>query len=122
MKFLLFVLVICLLSMVLVSSQEEVEEDVSRKKLRSGKRNKMRKGKKKENPIKLAIQTFIDSITEKDYDYENWKVAYHSNNAADFFNAYAKKISDIFKKHKAKVNFAMIGMPLCSLNFMNQID
>eukprot|EP01032_Pedospumella_encystans_P014682 gene14682-16844_t len=48
-------------------------------------------------------------LTAKDYNYSEWRVTFHSKSTVDFFNGYAKKLSDLFKEQNAKVNFAMIG-------------
>ena len=56
-------------------------------------------------------------LTAKDYNYSEWRVTFHSKSTVDFFNGYAKKLSDLFKEQNAKVNFAMIGKFHLMLNF-----
>ena len=72
---------------------------------------KSRKDKKKDrvNPQKIALEKWANSLTERDYNYEEWKIMFNSTSAVKFFNGYAKKLSDLFKEDNAKVNFAMIG-------------
>lgn len=60
-------------------------------------------------PLKLAMTAWAEQLTERDYSPEEWKHIFHSSSTSDYFNGYAKKLSKIFKDHKAKVNFAMIG-------------
>jgi hypothetical protein len=74
------------------------------------KRGKREGGKKaRVNPQKIALEKWASSLTPRDYNYTEWRIAYHSRSTVDFFNGYARKLSDLFKECNAKVNFAMIG-------------
>lgn len=68
-----------------------------------------RKKKVRTNPQKIALEKWAMGLTEKDYNYTEWRTTFHSKSTVDFFNGYAKKLSDLFKEHNARVNFAMIG-------------
>ena len=68
-----------------------------------------RKKKVRTNPQKIALEKWAMGLTAKDYNYSEWRVTFHSKSTVDFFNGYAKKLSDLFKEQNAKVNFAMIG-------------
>jgi hypothetical protein len=92
----------------------------------SGEKSKQTKTKKKRsrvNPAKIALESWAQSLTEKDYNYTEWRIMYHSRSTVDFFNGYAKKLSNLFKENNAKVNFAMIGMELYlnSLQFSSEM-
>lgn len=85
----------------------------SKRKRKSGsgkgdKKNKRRKDKKS-SPERQALTHWSEYLTENDYNYTNWRNMFHTNTASDFFNGYARKISNVFKKYEAKVNFAMVG-------------
>lgn len=73
------------------------------------KRKRKAKKNKKQSAEKQALAHWADFLTERDYNYTEWRKMYHSNAASDFFNGYGRKISNIFKKYEAKVNFAMVG-------------
>lgn len=77
---------------------------------REGKDKK--KGKTRTNPQKIALEKWALSLTPTDYEYEQWRIMYHSRSTVDFFNGYAKKLSNLFKENNAKVNFVMIGKAL----------
>lgn len=85
--------------------------------------NGQREGGKKKvrtNPQKIALEKWAKGLTHKDYNYSEWRVTFHSKSTVDFFNGYAKKLSNVFKENNAKVNFAMIGKMLCiALKFNN---
>jgi len=68
-----------------------------------------RKKKVRTNPQKIALEKWALGLSAKDYNYSEWRVTFHSKSTVDFFNGYAKKLSDLFKEQNAKVNFAMIG-------------
>lgn len=74
---------------------------------REGKDKK--KGKTKTNPQKIALEKWALSLTPTDYEYEQWRIMFHSRSTVDFFNGYAKRLSNLFKDNNAKVNFVMIG-------------
>jgi hypothetical protein len=80
----------------------EVENGVKRGKREGGKKARV-------NPQKIALEKWASSLTPRDYNYTEWRIAYHSRSTVDFFNGYARKLSDLFKECNAKVNFAMIG-------------
>ena len=95
-------IVFVLISILLFTSTISGQSDGSKKS---------RKDKKKDriNPQKIALEKWANSLTERDYNYEEWRIMFNSTSAVDFFNGYAKKLSDLFKEDNAKVNFAMIG-------------
>lgn len=68
-----------------------------------------KKRKIRTNPQKIAIEKWAMALTPRDYNYSEWRVTFHSRSTVDFFNGYAKRLSDVFKANNAKLNFAMIG-------------
>lgn len=75
-----------------------------------GSKGKLKKEKKRrESPEKIALSRWAESLSERDYNHSEWRRMYHSSSAADFFNAYARKLSKVFKDVNAKLNFAMVG-------------
>lgn len=56
-----------------------------------------------------ALEQWALSLTNDDYDYDKWRIKFHSRSTVDFFNGYAKLLSKVFKNYNAKVNFVMIG-------------
>jgi hypothetical protein len=82
-------------------------------------RGEKKKKKVRTNPQKLALENWALSLTPKDYNYTEWRIMYHSRSTVDFFNGYAKKLSNLFKEHNAKVNFVMIGNELFNLYAYN---
>ena len=95
-------IVFVLISILLFTSTISGQSDGSKKS---------RKDKKKDriNPQKIALEKWANSLTERDYNYEEWRIMFNSRSTVDFFNGYAKKLSDLFKENNAKINFAMIG-------------
>ena len=93
-KMSLFSVAIFLILLILCNGQKELKE--KKKKVRS-------------NPQKIALEKWANSLTPKDYNYSEWRIMYHSRSTVDFFNGYAKRLSNVFKDNNAKVNFAMIG-------------
>ena len=91
---------------------------------RAGKGKRQGKGKRKgrESPERSAVRAWADQLSENDYSEESWKSIFHSHSASDFFNAYAKKISNLFKEYSAKVNFALIGKIARFLNELSTIS
>lgn len=61
------------------------------------------------NPQKIALEKWANTLQPRDYNYSEWRIMFHSRSTVDFFNGYARKLSDLFKDNNAKVNFAMIG-------------
>ena len=57
----------------------------------------------------IALEQWAMSLTYRDYDYNEWRKTFHSRSTVDFFNGYAKKLSDLFKSYNAKVNFVLVG-------------
>ena len=93
-----------------VDLRRERELELDAMHPRSADGSKLSKGKKNRvNPQKVALEQWAYSLTQKDYNYTEWRIMYHSKSTVDFFNGYARKLSDLFKLNKAKVNFAMIG-------------
>lgn len=68
-----------------------------------------KKKKLRSNPQKIALEKWAMSLTPQDYNYTEWRNKFHSRSTVDFFNGYAKILSNIFKESNAKVNFAMVG-------------
>jgi hypothetical protein len=97
-----------------LEAEEATEEDKAkvqllREEIKQKRKNKKKKDKSKGSPERQAIVYWADSLTEKDYNHTEWRLAFHSSSASDFFNGYARRISDIFKSFDAKVNFVMVG-------------
>jgi hypothetical protein len=99
-------------------SKESKESKEARKKRKQQKMDKLKgsgkqmnrpERKKKENKEIKAIRTWAETLTDKDYSYTYWKEKFHTRTASDFFNGYARIISDIWKDIGAKVNFALVG-------------
>lgn len=90
---------------------EEGRADRKKRKRQQGggKGKKDKKRGNRESPERTSVKAWADSLTEQDYNEESWRKLYHSHSAADFFNAYSKRISNLFKENSAKVNFALIG-------------
>jgi hypothetical protein len=133
MRTIVLIVVLLLLSLVTVNSAqaerrdlEEIEllsEDIEQKQNVQQLRNKQKakrerkkkaggvsgKKKRKEGKELVAIRKWAEGLGDSDYSVEGWKDAFHSSSASDFFNGYARKISDIFKDIGAKLNFALIG-------------
>ena len=134
MRSIVLIAVLLLLSLLTVNSTqveerrdlEELEllsEDIERKQniqqlrdKQKAKRERKKKagggsGKKKRKETKelVAIRKWAEGLGDNDYSVEGWKDAFHSSSASDFFNGYARKISDLFKDVGAKLNFALIG-------------
>jgi hypothetical protein len=107
--FLLICLSTVLLSVLPVQGKDNLSPEEAAKKREM---KKMRKSQKvrKQSPEKQALKAWAESLADEDYDVEHWKKAFHTSSASDFFHAYARKISDLFKKVGAKVNFALVGM------------
>jgi hypothetical protein len=84
-----------------------------RKERKDKKGSRMKSGnserKRKESKEITAIRRWAESLKPEDYDYENWKNTFNTKLASDFFNGYARRISDIWKEVGAKVNFALVG-------------
>jgi len=57
----------------------------------------------------IALEQWALSLTDRDYDYNEWRKSFHSRSTVDFFNGYAKKLSSLFNSYNAKVNFVMVG-------------
>lgn len=57
----------------------------------------------------IALEQWALSLTDRDYDYNEWRKSFRSRSTVDFFNGYAKKLSSLFKSYNAKVNFVMVG-------------
>jgi hypothetical protein len=55
-----------------------------------------------------AVKAWADSLHDEDYDADHWEKT-HRWQPANFFEHYASRLSDIFKDHGAKVNFALVG-------------
>ena len=55
-----------------------------------------------------AVKAWAETLHEEDYDADHWSKT-HGNQPANFFEHYASRLSDIFKDHGAKVNFALVG-------------
>lgn len=61
------------------------------------------------NP-RAALQEWAASLVpEIDYNVTQWAMKFRSRAPQDYFEAYNKKLSDIFLKHRAWVNFVLIG-------------
>lgn len=91
-------------------SDAEKQLKRQKKKLRKAKEGEnMSVKKRRENKEIQAIRLWANSLTENDYNHTYWKEQFHTNAASDFFNAYARKISGIWKDIGAKVNFALVG-------------
>eukprot|EP01038_Epipyxis_sp_PR26KG_P004821 gene4821-6756_t len=101
-------------------TQQKIENAVVENSSNEGrkKRQKRNKGDQlseenslhRKNANRIAIESWSSSlIPEKDYNYTFWRTEFHSRSTVDFFNGYAKKLSNIFKSNNAKVNFAMVG-------------
>jgi hypothetical protein len=98
------VLFLCASLALLLSAGAADSEDGEKSK-----QMKTRKKRTRVNPAKKALESWAQSLTEKDYNYTEWRIMYHSRSTVDFFNGYAKKLSNLFKEYNAKVNFAMVG-------------
>lgn len=94
-----------------VDSQQLRGDGGGRRRRKDGGRKKRNKrDKSKGSPERQALSHWANNyLTEKDYSVDEWRVMFHSNSAADFFNGYARKISNVFAQFNAKVNFAMVG-------------
>lgn len=55
-----------------------------------------------------AVKAWAQSLTNDDYNATYW-VETMSTQPQNFFNHYVTKLSDMFEKRKAVVNFAMVG-------------
>lgn len=80
-----------------------------RRKKKADRKKKKKRDKSIGSPQYQALKIWADSLTEADYNETHWRTFFHSRSSVDFFNGYARRISDIFKKVDAKVNFAMVG-------------
>lgn len=82
------------------------EERIGRRKGANGMAGKYQK----RNPSSRALEAWAEYLDpEIDYNTTMWKIAHRSSTWSVHFNEYAQKLSKVFDKSKAKVNFAMIG-------------
>ena len=80
-------------------------------------RTQTTKQSKSSNNNRLAIKEWSQHLLpERDYNYTEWRIMFHSRSTVDFFNGYAKKLSTTFGNVGAKVNFAMVGAWLVFLH------
>jgi len=85
-------------------SHASADEEVLNRKLL--KNSKMRRS----NPNNKALEDWVKFLDPKiDYNTTMWKIATRSSTWSVHFNEYAKKLSAVFDKAHAKVNFVMIG-------------
>lgn len=91
----------------LLDQQESLEQSSSL--MRAKRRDGRKIGRRNRSPESRALEAWAHSLTDKDYNYTEWRVMFHSRSTVDFFNGYARKLSKLFQEHEAKVNFAMIG-------------
>jgi hypothetical protein len=102
-----------------LGDETENRKRKDRKERKDKRGSRMKSGgserKRKESKEIIAIRRWAESLKPEDYDYENWKQTYNTKLASDFFNGYARRISDIWKEVGAKVNFALVGRFLVSL-------
>lgn len=106
MRILFIILVVVALSYALEDAGVFPDERETRPR---GRKERRRNAQRRQPPERQAVKAWAESLTEEDYDYEHWKVAFRSNSPSDFFHAYARKLSDVFKRGKAKLNFALVG-------------
>lgn len=60
--------------------------------------------------LKKAMEEWSSSlIPETDYNETHWLLRFKSKAPQDYFEAYNKRLSDVFAKHGAMVNFVLIG-------------
>jgi len=65
---------------------------------------------KNSNPIRLAMDAWVSSfVPEVDYNQSHWRYHFHSVSQSVYFDHYVRKLSDIFKKNSAQINFVMVG-------------
>ncbi len=89
--------------------QDKSQDEVVKRKARR-KAEKMSKSLKLTmGPEQKALLMWVETLTDSDYNVDHWKETYRSSSASTWFHGYARKLSDIFKQAKAKVNFALVG-------------
>ena len=120
-----FVLILLFLCLSLSISQY-LEAGDGKKQNKRAKGSKKRNGAERKkrfdaNPQKIAMEVWASTLTDKDYNDADWRTKFHSSSTADFFNGYAKIISDIFKENDAKVNFAMVGKSITTIKTLQLI-
>lgn len=73
-------------------------------------RNQAKKRRSKKSvPQRRALESFANSLNSRDYNASNWRLLFHSRTPQEFFDQYIRKLSAIYEKEKAIVNFVMIG-------------
>jgi hypothetical protein len=98
-----FVAVLVSVMYIYISHASADEEVLNRKLLKN---SKMRRS----NPNNKALEDWVKFLDPKiDYNTTMWKIATRSSTWSVHFNEYAKKLSAVFDKAHAKVNFVMIG-------------
>jgi len=81
----------------------------SRNRKRGEENENEKKAEGRGNP-RAALQQWASSfVPEIDYNVTHWARKFRSRAPQDYFEAYNKKLSDIFLKHRAWVNFMLIG-------------
>ena len=75
----------------------------------------------------MALEEWTASLVpELDYNASNWRYRFRSRSTTDYFNFYVRRLSDIYKKNNAEVNFAMVGAcdgisdPVIKFQFLKQ--
>eukprot|EP01031_Cornospumella_fuschlensis_P034063 gene34063-41231_t len=106
-----FLLIIaCILVAVVAQPRKSVQRSPEEIQQIKEERKALRKSmRSKAPPEKGALTAWAQSLSDEDYDVEHWRVATHSSSASDWFHHYARRISALFKKNGAKVNFALVG-------------
>ena len=68
------------------------------------------------NDQKAAVKAWVKSLSEEDYESDKWNK--FGKQPQNYFDMYVSKLSDIFLKNNAIVNFVLTGMLFAEHDFL----